>query len=182
MNPIGLGILAAMAYFGYRGYQRGLIEEVGRLVGLVLAIILANRFSTVAAQLVGLDNEFARKAVAFILIFILTLVAVGLIARAIHGMLELALLGWLNDLGGTVFGLLKSLVVIGVMIYVIESFETTAQLSARLKEQSFVYRNVVVVRDGIFKLFTLDDMIRNVHDKVKDIDPEDLVKPLIQGQ
>ncbi|MFC1481235.1 CvpA family protein [Candidatus Neomarinimicrobiota bacterium] len=182
MNPIGLGILVSMAYFGYRGYERGLIEEVGRLVGLVLAIILANRFSTVAAQLVGLDNEFARKAVAFVVIFILTLVAVGLIARALHSMLELALMGWLDDLGGTVFGLLKSLVVIGVMIYVIESFETTAKLSDRLKEQSFVYRNVVVVRDGIFTLFSLDDMIRDVHNKVKEIDPEDLVQPLIQGQ
>ncbi len=182
MNPIGLGIIISMAYFGYRGYERGLVEEVGRLVGLVLAIILANRFSTMAAQMIGLENEFARKAVAFIAIFLLTLVAVTLITRVVQSMLELALLGWLNDLGGTVFGLLKSLVVIGVLIYVVESFEATAKLSHRLKEQSIVYRNVVVVRDGLFTIFNLDDMIKNVHDKVKDIDTDDLVKPMLQGQ
>ncbi|MEE9162995.1 MAG: CvpA family protein, partial [Candidatus Neomarinimicrobiota bacterium] len=68
MNPIGIGILAFGAYFGYRGFQRGLVEEVGRLVGLVAAVILGYRLSPFLAQYIGLENELAASAAAFGLI------------------------------------------------------------------------------------------------------------------
>lgn len=180
MNPIGIGILAFGAYFGYRGFHRGLVEEVGRLVGLVAAVILGYRLAPFLAQYIGLENELAASAAAFGLIFLGTLLAISLLTRLIRTLLELVLLEWLDRLGGTVFGLLKSLVVLGVLIYVMESFGATRSFIQSLEEQSVVYRSVVSVKNGLFKVLTLDEMIRDVQERIKDIQPEDLMRPLIR--
>lgn len=180
MNPIGVGILLFMAYFGFRGFQRGLVDEVGRLVGLVLAIILANRFSILVASHIGLESELGRQAAAFIGIFIVILIAMSLITKAVRTLVELVLLGWLDRLGGVLFGVLKSIVVLGVIIYIVESFQVTEGFVARLEEQSFVYRQATTVKNGLFKILTLDSMIQDVHDRVKEIEPQDLLRPLIE--
>ncbi|MFB0515200.1 MAG: CvpA family protein [Candidatus Neomarinimicrobiota bacterium] len=179
MNPISIGILIFIAYFGFRGFQRGLVDEVGRLVGLVLAVILAYRFSPLLADHIGIKNELASSAVAFIGIFIVTLVAMALITRLVRSLVELVLLEWLDKLGGTLFGLLKSIVVLGVIIYVMESFEISRPIVLRLESQSPVYRGVVVMKNTLFKLIALDRMIEDVRDRIKEIEPEKILPPLM---
>ncbi len=178
MNPFGIGILLFIAYFGFRGFQRGLIDEVGRLVGLVLAVILAYRFSPLLSEHIGINNELARSAVAFVGIFVVTLIAMNLLTRFIRALVELVLLEWLDKLGGILFGVLKSIVVLGVLIYVMESFDVTRPVITRLESQSVVYRNVVVVKNSLFKILALDRMIQDVHERVKEIDTEEILRPL----
>ena len=182
MNPIGIGILLFIAYFGYRGFQRGLIDEVGRLVGLVLAVILAYRFSPLLAEHIGLENELARSAVAFVGIFLATLIAMMPITRFVRSLVELVLLEWPDKIGGTLFGLLKSIVVLGVLIYVMESFEVTNPFVTRLESQSAIYRNVVTVKNSLFKALSLDRMIEDVHERVKEIGPEEILRPLLKDR
>lgn len=178
MNPIGIGILVFIAYFGFRGFQRGLIDEVGRLVGLVLAVILAYRFSPLVADYIPLANDLAQAAVAFVAIFVVTLTIMAILTRIVRALVELVLLEWLDKLGGTVFGVLKSIIVLGVLIYVAESFTVSRDFVHRLEDQSPIYRNVVVVKDGLFKLLSLDRMIEDVRDKVKEIKPDNILRPL----
>ncbi len=182
MNPIVIGILLFIAYFGFRGFQRGLIDEVGRLVGLVLAVILAYRFSPLLGEHIGIENELARSAAAFVGIFVVTLLAMALITRFVRTLVELVLLEWLNKLGGTFFGLLKSIVVLGVLIYLAESFDVSRPFVLRLESQSVIYRNVVVVKDGLFKVLALDHMIEDVHERVKEIEPDDILRPILKDR
>jgi len=182
MNPIGIGILIFIAYFGFRGYQRGLIDEVGRLVGLVLAIILAYRFSPLLADHIGIKNEMAQSAAAFVGIFVITLIAIALITRFVRTLVELVLLEWLDKLGGILFGVLKSIIVLGVIIFVMESFEISRPIILRLESQSVIYRNVVVVKNGLFKVLVLDRMIQDVHERVKEIEPEEILRPLLEDR
>ena len=182
MNPIGIGIILFIAYFGFRGFQRGLVDEVGRLIGLVLAMILANRFSSVLAGHLGLESEAARVALAFVIIFIVTLIAFGFITRVVRTLVELVLLDWLDRLGGIVFGVLKSIVVLGVLIYVVENFDVTKAFMTRLEQQSIIYRQVVAVKNGLFAVLSLDDMIQDAHDRMKDLEPEELLRPIIEDR
>ncbi len=182
MNPIGIGVLLFIAYFGFRGFQRGLIDEVGRLVGLVVAVILAYQFSPLLAEHIGLENELARSAAAFVGIFLVTLIAMMLIIRFVSALVELGLLEWLDKLGGTLFGLLKSIVVLGVLIYVMESFDETRTFVLKLERQSVIYRNVVIVKDGLFKVLSLDRMIEDVHDRMKEVETDDILRPLLKDR
>lgn len=182
MNPIGIGVLLLIAYFGFRGFQRGLIDEVGRLVGLVLAVVLAYQFSPLLEEYIGLENELARSAVAFVGIFIVTLIVMMLITRFVRTLVELVLMQWLDKLGGILFGLLKSIVVLGVLIYVMESFDSTRTFVLKLERQSVIYRNVVIVKDGLFKVLSLDRMIEGVHDRVKEIDTDEILRPILKDR
>ncbi|MBA7651322.1 MAG: hypothetical protein GH143_07780 [Calditrichaeota bacterium] len=182
MNPIGIGILLLIAYFGFRGFQRGLIDEVGRLVGLVLAVVLAYQFSPLLEEHIGLENDLARSAVAFVGIFIVTLIVMMLITRFVRTLVELVLMQWLDKLGGILFGLLKSIVVLGVLIYVMESFDSTRTFVLKLERQSVIYRNVVAVKDGLFKVLSLDRMIEDVHDRVKEIDTDEILRPILKDR
>jgi len=182
MNPIGIGVLLLIAYFGFRGFQRGLIDEVGRLVGLVLAVVLAYQFSPLLEEYIGLENDLARSAVAFVGIFIVTLIVMMLITRFVRTLVELVLMQWLDKLGGILFGLLKSIVVLGVLIYVMESFDSTRTFVLKLERQSVIYRNVVVVKDGLFKVLSLDRMIEGVHDRVKEIDTDEILRPILKDR
>jgi len=182
MNPIGIGILLLIAYFGFRGFQRGLIDEVGRLVGLVLAVVLAYQFSPLLEEHIGLANDLARSAVAFVGIFIVTLIVMMLITRFVRTLVELVLMQWLDKLGGILFGLLKSIVVLGVLIYVMESFDSTRTFVLKLERQSVIYRNVVAVKDGLFKVLSLDRMIEDVHDRVKEIDTDEILRPILKDR
>ncbi len=179
MNPIGIGILLFIAYFGFRGFQRGLIDEVGRLIGLVLAVILAYKLSPPLSEYIGLENELARSAAAFIGIFLVTLIAMMLVTRLIRTLVELILLEWLDKLGGTLFGLLKSLIVLGVLIYVMQSFDATRSFMLRLESQSALYRNVVTLTNTLFEVLTLDRMIENVQDRVREIEPDEILRPFL---
>jgi len=182
MNPIGIGILLLIAYFGFRGFQRGLIDEVGRLVGLVLAVVLAYQFSPLLEEHIGLENDLARSAVAFVGIFIVTLIVMMLITRFVRTLVELVLMQWLDKLGGILFGLLKGIVVLGVLIYVMESFDSTRTFVLKLERQSVIYRNVVAVKDGLFKVLSLDRMIEDVHDRVKEIDTDEILRPILKDR
>jgi len=182
MNPIGIGILLLIAYFGFRGFQRGLIDEVGRLVGLVLAVVLAYQFSPLLEEHIGLENDLARSAVAFVGIFIVTLIVMIFITRFVRTLVELVLMQWLDKLGGILFGLLKSIVVLGVLIYVMESFDSTRTFVLKLERQSVIYRNVVAVKDGLFKVLSLDRMIEDVHDRVKEIDTDEILRPILKDR
>ncbi|UCH62322.1 MAG: CvpA family protein [Fidelibacterota bacterium] len=182
MNPIGIGILLLIAYFGFRGFQRGLIDEVGRLVGLVLAVVLAYQFSPLLEEYIGLGNDLARSATAFVGIFIVTLIVMMLITRFVRTLVELVLLGWLDKIGGILFGVLKSIVVLGVLIYVMESFDATRTFVLKLEKRSFVYRNVLVVKDGLFKVMSLDRMIEDVRDRVKEIDADEILDPILKDR
>ncbi|MCH7859848.1 MAG: CvpA family protein [Candidatus Marinimicrobia bacterium] len=175
MNPIGIGIIVFIAYYGYRGFQRGLVEEIGRLIGLVLAVLLANRFSSVLAGQLGLDSEVARTAAAFVIIFVITLVAMSFVIRVVRTLIELVLLEWLDRMGGILFGVLKSILVLGVLIYIMESVHFTQPFVTRLEQRSFVYRQVVALKNGLFSVLSLDSLIQDAHDHIKDLEPERLL-------
>ena len=180
MNPIGLGLLIFAAYFAFRGFQRGLVEEVGRLAGLILAVVLANKFSSDLAGYVPIDNITAQTAIAFLAIFLLTLIAARLLTRLIRSLVELVLLKSLDKVGGAVFGFLKSIVVLGVLIYVLESFEVTHEFLKRVETESAIYRRTLELKNATFKVLALDQMIQNVHERVKELEPEELLRPYIE--
>ena len=183
MTP-DIGILIIAAYFGFRGFQRGLIEELGRLVGLILAVVLANQLAPLGADLLPafVKHVALRKVVAFLVIFVLTLAGMGLVTRLLRSLMELVLLGWLDKAGGIAFGVVKSVLIMGVLIYAVENFERGRQLTKDLESSSYVYPSLVVVKNVLFDMFALDEMIKDVHERVKEIEPEKLLRPLIEEQ
>ncbi len=181
MTTISIGLLLVIAYFGFRGFQRGLVEEVGRLAGLILAVILADQLSPAVAAQLGFESAPARTAVAVIIIFVSTLAAMALVTKVLRTLVELVLLGWLDRIGGVLFGVLKAVLIIGVLIFMAEGLNMTRALTERLQAESFIYRQIVAVTDGMFKILSLDALLEGFQEKIEQVDPKELVRPLLDA-
>ncbi|MBT4736519.1 MAG: CvpA family protein, partial [Candidatus Marinimicrobia bacterium] len=108
---------------GLIGFRRGLVEEMGRLLGLILASIFALRYY------VGLGSFLMEWVpidiwLLFVLSYIIIFSAVLLVARMLTKLIHFLFLSkstkWANRVMGTVFGLIKGLLVVMIFFWMVE--------------------------------------------------------------
>jgi membrane protein required for colicin V production len=87
------------------GLKAGLIKTVLSFIGLILGIFLAGRFYLSLAGLFSFLPDAAARVVSYVLIIIVVMIIIALIAWILDKFISAILLGWLNHLGGAVFGL-----------------------------------------------------------------------------
>jgi membrane protein required for colicin V production len=124
MNWLDIVIIVILVVPMYLGFRRGLIGTVLPLVGIVLGIVVAGRgYGSIANWLSNwLESPAQAKIVAFILIFILFMIAITVVTKLIRGFLGFLLLGWIDKLGGLVFGLVMGGVVAGALLSIVSKF------------------------------------------------------------
>jgi membrane protein required for colicin V production len=120
---IDILFLGMMAIAVFKGLRNGLIVAIFSIVGWIVGIIAAFRFADVAAgYLQGSVNLSPRilYILSFIIVFLLVMLLVNLGAKLVEKTVELALLGWVNRLGGVFFYVLLYTLIFSVMIYFAE--------------------------------------------------------------
>jgi len=103
-----------------KGVRNGLIVALFSLLGFILGLALAVKLSAVAAVYIGHTVNVSQRwlpLMAFLAVFILVVVVVRLGARAVQGMVELAMLGWLNRLGGVLFYALLYIFIFSIVLF-----------------------------------------------------------------
>lgn len=137
MNWLDIIIILVLVIPTLIGLKTGLIKTVLPLVGIVLGIFLAGRFyGSMAGWLSSwLESPSQSKIAAFAIIFVLVMVAMLVFATVLSRFLKLVLLGWLDRLGGMVFGLAIGGLVSSALLAVITKYqfpgvENTVQDSA----------------------------------------------------
>lgn len=93
---------------------RGFVREALSLLGWVLAFVVSMLFSERFAWLLtdAIRDETGRYVVAFATLFVLTLVAVGLIARLLQSFIQFVGLGFLDRILGMAFGFARGVFVL----------------------------------------------------------------------
>jgi len=117
MNWLDIAIIVVLGVLTLLGLKRGLIKSLVPLVGMILAIFLAGRFYTsLAGRLTFIDSESLAKIIAFAIIVIVVLVVVFILGSMLRTVMQMALLGWVDRLGGAVFGLAIGWVICSVIV------------------------------------------------------------------
>ncbi len=117
-------ILASLLLGGLRGFVRELLA----LAGWVAALVLALWFGPQVAQALPASWEpLARLALGSLLVFVLTVFAVGLGAALLSRLLKAAGLGGTDRMLGAVFGLLRGLLVVLALVVAASWTRLTAQ-------------------------------------------------------
>jgi len=136
MNWLDIVILIVIAWFTLTSLRTGLIREIMALVGFVAGIYLAGQFYLIPAAWLhqaGLDVNLSSIA-GFAVVLVVVWVAASLLASLLHQVANLLFLGWLNHLGGGLFGLLRGLVIVEILIiiaarYPVAGLDKTIQAS-----------------------------------------------------
>lgn len=116
---LDLLILGFLGFFLYRGAKKGLIREIFALIALLGALMCAVVFVDVGVAMLKDLTEVPASAALFIsftLIFIVVFLVVRIIGAILSQIIRLALLGWLDRMGGLVFGFLKGLVIASLIL------------------------------------------------------------------
>lgn len=112
---VGLLVLAI-----FKGLRKGFVLAIFSFLGLVIGLAAALKLSALVAGYLGKNISISERwlpFVAFALVFFGVVLLVRLGAKMIEGGLELAMLGWLNKLGGILFFALLYLFVCSVLLF-----------------------------------------------------------------
>jgi membrane protein required for colicin V production len=111
MNSLDIGILLIAALFFIRGIFRGFVFELVTVVGLILGYIIS---ITYLSLLSGYFLSFFPTAPASIV----------------------NLLGWLNRLLGGLLGILKSIIIMSILVFIIDLIPFSSILLEQVEVQT----------------------------------------------
>lgn len=111
-------ILLLLAVF--KGLRNGLILALFTFLGFIIGLAAAVKLSAVAADYLGQAVNISQRwlpVVAFVAVFLLVVVLVRLGAKALEGVVQMAMMGWLNRLGGVVLYMLVYIFIFSILLF-----------------------------------------------------------------
>ena len=139
---IDIIFLLVMVFAIYKGLTKGLVVGIFSLLAFVIGLAAALKLSAVVASYLGKNVVSATKwlpVISFLLVFIVVILLVGLGARLIKKTINLAMLGWLDSLGGVVFYIIIYTIIFSVLLFFAEKIFL---LKPAVIESSVVYKYV----------------------------------------
>lgn len=124
INLLDIGVAVILLAFFVRGLVRGITREIGGVVGIVGGSALARYFqSSLQPSLEPLfSNPNIAGVVSFLLIFLVTLLVVGLIVLALRRFMSITLTLWIDHFLGTLAGIAKGLVLLTLLFFLVQGF------------------------------------------------------------
>ena len=148
-------IITALLLFGFvRGLVKGLFVEVASLAALIGGVYGAIHFSYLISnflkEYVTWNTEYISLA-AFAITFIVIIVVISLLGKALTKIANFASLGIVNKILGGVFGVLKiGLILSVVFIFFGKMNDTIPFIEKQTLEESILYSPVKKIAPTIF--------------------------------
>ena len=169
MNYLDIIIAIVLFLFGFKGFRKGLIIEVVTLLAFAIGIYGAMHFSEFTASHLQEFVEVNPKhldTIAFVLTFILLVILVNLIGRAVTNLIKAMNLSFFNKLGGAVFGVAKGVLLCSIFVMVLNNFQLIGVVKPEVREQSKLYPYIEETVPYVYRGFDL------VKDYAKEVLPE----------
>lgn len=124
MNWLDIMIIVILSWFALTSLMTGIIRGALTLIGFVLGVYLAGLYYSAGAELLRpyIPSLNVTRALSFLAILIGVWIAVSLLSLLLRELAEALSLGWLDHLGGLLFGLLKGFVVVETLLIVFAKF------------------------------------------------------------
>lgn len=119
MNEIDWAILIVLLLSTIVGVSRGVIREILSIVGWVIGIVFALKWSPELAAQIPLDSISLgiRTIIAAVIIAVVCVFAVGLLGTLLRKMLEAANVSAEDRILGSLFGLLRGVVFVCAVVF-----------------------------------------------------------------
>ena len=154
MIAVDIIIALILCVFGFKGFKNGLIKELGSLIGLIAGIFLAIRFSDLVSSLISKNSGFSSEylpIISFAIIFITVVILVIVFSKLLDRFVKVIKLQWLNKTAGIVFSVLKTLIILGGLLFLLCRFNERIDIfDPSLIQKSYFYKPCVDIFEFIF--------------------------------
>ena len=124
MNPFDIIIIVILGYGLVRGLFRGLVKEVSSIIGVLGGFYAAFTYYPKLSKLLsGLISDTAYlNILSFLIIFCVVLIVVGVLSIIIKYLMNISFLGWVDRIGGLIFGAIKSILIVSILFIILTAF------------------------------------------------------------
>jgi len=146
MNGFDIGLLVLLGLLVVLGLIKGLARVLIGIAAVVAAFILAAQFHhelSLKLSWIRIDDDLL-KLLAYLLIFLGTMLAGGLLAWFVRRLLKAALLSWADRLAGAAVGLVAAVLVAGLVVLPVLAY---APFGERALRDSVLAPYVTIVAD-----------------------------------
>ena len=184
-TPPDIVICLILGFFTFNGFRHGFIEEMARLISLIGGFILSSKFhNMLIPYLQRIETETIRVTVAYLGIFVLSVIVITIIAKILQKFIELVLLGWLNRLLGLLLGLLKGFLIISLIIFIIQAlplkFDEDNTIRQKLEKESVMYQICNHVKELIILTVPINDQLNSFKKTTKMISDEKSIQKILK--
>jgi len=127
VNWLDIALIIVIAVSTFLGLKIGIIKAILSLAGIIVGVILAGRYYLpLAEQLSFIPQPSVAKIAAFAIILVGTIAIAAVLAVVLKWAASAMMLGWVNHLGGAIFGLFWGATLCGALLAIWVKFIGTA--------------------------------------------------------
>ena len=146
MSIIDFIIILFLLWGAVEGFSKGLIEEVTMLAALIFGVYFAVRYSPytegILRDFLHVDSGYI-TFIALAVTFLVIVIVMYVIGKLLTKVANILTLGWINKIIGSLFGILKYMVIICVLLLVLDAangkFEFWMKKRLRIAGYSFLF-------------------------------------------
>jgi membrane protein required for colicin V production len=124
MNIFDIIVIVILAYCIIRGIFRGLLKELSSIIGVFGGFYAAYTYYAVVAKPLSrwISHTGYLNLVSFIIIFCIVFLVISILGVIINYLLKLAFLGWFDRSAGALFGAVKGILIVSVLLIALTAF------------------------------------------------------------
>lgn len=162
VNYFDFIIAIFLLWSAYRGITKGFLIMAASLAALVLGVWGAIRFSHLTAALLisylSMQTQYL-ALISFALTFIIIVILVHLLSRALDKLVKAVALGFVNRLAGLLFGMLKTAFLISIFLVLLNGIDRRVPfIPEEHKENSLLYKPLSRLAPAIFPFLKFEEI------------------------
>jgi membrane protein required for colicin V production len=171
MIALDIVILSVLCVGFVIGFVKGIIKQAFSLGGLILGIVfgtlLYRPFAGLLLNIFRMSDQTAR-IVAFVIILLIVPIVCGVVGKILSKVVRAANLGFVDRIAGAFFGLLKYILVMGLVIMIFEMTGVSDHImNSAEKKQSKLYAPVRSISSFCLH-WTWNKVLKNTEDLIQD--------------
>lgn len=171
MKTLDILLLIPLLFGAYQGYKKGLLLEVISIAAFILGILGAFKLLDWGINILSpylKEAGYLLPIVAFLVLFIGIIILVNMLGKIIKKILDLTLLGALDNFAGAIIGLLKWALGVSIILWLAASADIN--ISKDMKEGTQIYPVVASIAPYLFeKLSAWMPYVYEVFNQVKSL-------------
>jgi membrane protein required for colicin V production len=146
-----------------RGVFRGLVSELFAIIGVLAGFYTAYTYYLKIEKPLSswVSNQAYLDILSFLIIFCVVFFAVNFVGLLIRYILSIIFLGWVDRACGVVFGLIKGILIVSVLLVALTSF---LDKNAPVIKDSMLSKHVMLISENMAKVIS-EDMKKKFSEK-----------------